>query len=158
MIVYDSENYNRDRAIPYCSYIYKQSKFSRKQKQDQSEKHYQNCLNDCFVFRGSECIDEMLDHFLSFKREAEKVKNKVVEYNLYLIAHNGSGFDSYVALKNLPQWRKVVTLTKNGAGSVSLKELNGYVNENKKILNKFISDVGELILRVVQEQLVLVIN
>ena len=38
----------------------------------------------------------MLDHVLSFKGEPKKVKNKNVENNLYLIAHNGSGFDSYV--------------------------------------------------------------
>ena len=30
----------------------------------------------------------MLDHVLSFKGEPKKVKNKIVEYNLYLIAHN----------------------------------------------------------------------
>ena len=36
----------------------------------------------------------MLDYVLSFKGEPKNVKNKIVEYNLYLIAHNGSGFDS----------------------------------------------------------------
>ena len=45
----------------------------------------------------------MLDHVLSFKGEPKKVKNKIFEYNLYLRAHNGSGFDSYVVLKKLPQ-------------------------------------------------------
>ena len=45
----------------------------------------------------------MLDRVLSFKGEPKKVKNKIVEYNLYLIAHNGSGFDSYVVLNNIPQ-------------------------------------------------------
>ena len=75
----------------------------------------------------------MLDHVLSFKGEPKKVKNKIVEYNLYLIAHNGSGFDSYVILNNLPQWRKVVKLNKSGAGIISLKIFNGYVDEKKKI-------------------------
>ena len=70
----------------------------------------------------------MLDHVLSFKGEAKKVKNNIVEYNLYLIAHNGSGFDSYVVLNNIPQWRSVVKLIKNGAGIVSLKIFNGYVD------------------------------
>ena len=45
----------------------------------------------------------MSDHVSSFKGEAKKVNNKIVEHNLYLIAHNGSGFDSYVELKNLTQ-------------------------------------------------------
>ena len=50
-----------------------------------------------------------------------------------MIAHNGSGFDSYVVLNNLPQWRSVVKLIKNGAGITSLKIFNGYVDEMKKI-------------------------
>ena len=75
----------------------------------------------------------MLDHVLSFKGEAKKVKNKIVENNLHLIAHNGSGFDSYLVLNNLLQWRSVVNSIKNGAGIVSLKLFNGYVDEKKKI-------------------------
>ena len=71
----------------------------------------------------------MLDHVLSFKEEPKKIKNKIVDYNLYLIAHNGSGFDSYVVLNNLPQWRSVVKPIKNGI--VSLKIFNGYVDEKK---------------------------
>ena len=50
-----------------------------------------------------------------------------------MIAHNGSGFDSYVVLNNLPQWRSVVKLIKNGRGIVSLKIFNGYVDQYKKI-------------------------
>ena len=73
------------------------------------------------------------------------MKNKIVEYNLYLITHTGSGFDSYVVLNNLPQWRSVVELIKNGAGIVSLKITNGYVDQNKKDLKTYISDVGEFI-------------
>ena len=49
------------------------------------------------------------------------------------MAHNGSGFDSYVVLNNLPQWRSVAKLIKNGAGIISLKIFNGYVDQNKKI-------------------------
>ena len=44
----------------------------------------------------------MLDHVLSLKGEPKKVNNRIVEYNLYLIAYKGSGFDSYVVLNNLP--------------------------------------------------------
>ena len=45
----------------------------------------------------------MLDYVLQFKGEPKKVSNRIVKYNLYLLAHNGSGFDSYVVLNNLPQ-------------------------------------------------------
>ena len=50
-----------------------------------------------------------------------------------MIAHNGSGFDKYVVLNNLPQWRSVVKLIKNGRGILSSKIFNGYVDGNKKI-------------------------
>ena len=97
----------------------------------------------------------MLDHVLSYKGEPKKVKNKIVEYNLYLIAHNGSDFDSYVVLNNLPQWRSVVKLIKNGAGIISLKIFNGYIDPVKKIpqyvhfrcgrvhINKSLRKIGE---------------
>ena len=62
------------------------------------------------------------------KEKVKKVKNKLVEYNRYLKAHNGSGFDSYVVITNLPQWRSVVNLIKNGAGIVSLKTFSGYID------------------------------
>ena len=75
----------------------------------------------------------MLDHVLSYKGEPKKVKKKIIEYNLYLIAQNGSGFDSFVVLNNLPKWRSVVKLIKKGAGIVSLQIFNGYIDPVKKI-------------------------
>ena len=65
-------------------------------------------------------------------KENQKSQNRIVEYILHLVAHNGSGFDSYVVLNNLPQWRSIVDFIKNGDGIVSLKIFNGYVDENKK--------------------------
>ena len=130
IVVYDLETFNKIRAVPYCSCIYKLSKISGKYHRDISEQDYQKSLNDCVVFKGTDCINEMLDHVLSFKGEPKKNQKKIVEYNLYLIAHNGSDFDSYVVLNNLPQWRSVVKAIKNGAGIVSLKIFNGYVDEN----------------------------
>ena len=132
IVFYDLETFNKIRAVPFCSCIYKLSKISGKYHRDMSKQQYQKCLNDCFVFKGTDCINEMLHHVLSFKGEPKKVKNKIVEYSLLLIAHNGNGFDSYVVLNNLPQWRSVVKLIKNGAGIVSLKIFNDYVDQNKK--------------------------
>ena len=71
----------------------------------------------------------MLDLVLSFKGEAKKVNNKIVEYNLYLIAHSESGFDSSVVLNNLAQRRCVVNSNKIGAGIVSFKIFIGYADE-----------------------------
>ena len=55
------------------------------------------------------------------KENQKTFDNKIAKYNLNLIAHKGSGFDSYVVLKNLRQWRTVFSLIKNGSGIVSLK-------------------------------------
>ena len=121
--------------------MYRLSKFSGKYNRDKTEKEYQKCLNVCIVLKGLNNFNEMLGHVLQFKEEAKRMNNKNVEYNLYLKAHEGSGFDSYVVLNNLPQWRTVVSLIKNGLGIVSLKIFNGYVDPIKKILQKFISDV-----------------
>ena len=49
-------------------------------------------------------------------------------------AHNESGFDSYVVLNNLPRWRSVVKLIKNGAVILSLRKFDGYTDEKKKNL------------------------
>ena len=95
-------------------------------------------MDACVVFEGGDCIHEMLEHVLLFKGEAKRIINKIVEYSLYLIDHNGSGLDSYVVLNNLSQWRSVVNLIKNGAVIASLKVFNGCVDENKKLPDMFI--------------------
>ena len=59
----------------------------------------------------------MLDFVLSFKGEPKKVNNRIVEYNLYLIVHNGSNFDIFVVINSLPQRRNVDSLIKNGERS-----------------------------------------
>ena len=79
IVVYDLETFNKIRVVPYCSCIYKLSKISGKYHRDISEERYQKCLNDCVVFKGADCTNEMLDHVLSFKGEPKKVKSKIVE-------------------------------------------------------------------------------
>ena len=71
IVVYHLETYNKDRVVPYCSCFYKVCKLSGKYNRDISEKN-QNCLNDCVVFKGTDCINGMLDHVLSSKKEAQK--------------------------------------------------------------------------------------
>ena len=82
IVVYDLETFNKDRAVPYCSLMYKLSKISGKYHRDISEQEYQKCLSDFVVFKGTDCINEMLDHVLSFKGEPKKIKNKMFQYNL----------------------------------------------------------------------------
>ena len=133
MIVFDKETFSTIKCVPYANYIYRLSKISGKYYRDISEKEYQKCLNDCIVFKGLDNINKMLDYVLQFKEEPKRINNKIVKYNLYLVAHKGSGFDSYVVLNDLPQWRRVVSLIKNGSGIVSLKIFNGFVDPVKKI-------------------------
>ena len=131
--VYDLETFNNVRTVPYYKCINTLSQISCKYHRDITEKEYEKCKKDCVVFKGTDCNNELLDCVLLLKGEVKKINNKIVEYNLYLIAHNGSGFGSYVVLNILPQWRSVVKLIKKGAGNISLKIFNGYVDEEKKV-------------------------
>ena len=61
-------------------------------------------------------------------KENQTKQKKLFNFNLYLIAHNGSGFDSYVVSYNLPQCRSVIKLIKSGAGIISFKIFKGDVD------------------------------
>ena len=68
-----------------------------------------------------------------FKGEPRYIFNKngkftLSEYELKMIAHNGSGFDSYIILNNLPEWCSIVNMIKTGKGIISLKIHNGNVD------------------------------
>ena len=125
MIVYDTETFNTDRAVSYSFCIYKLSRISSKYTRDTGQQKYENCRKDCFVLKGTDCINDMLYNTLEFKGEAERVKNKIGNFNYYLLAQKGSCFDGYVVINNLHQWRTIVSLIKNGSGIVSLKKFNG---------------------------------
>ena len=68
----------------------------------------------------------------------KKMKDKIVEYNLQLHAHNGSGFDTWIILNNLPCNKRIVDIIKNGRGIISMKLLKGYIQNNKKQIPQYI--------------------
>ena len=103
MIFYDIETLSGDKVAPNKVCLYKLGKISSKYHQDITEKEYQKYLDDCVVFKGTNSIIEMLDFVFRFKGEHKKLKNEFVEKKLYLLAHKGTGFDSYVVLNSLPQ-------------------------------------------------------
>ena len=73
------------------------------------------------------------------KREEHKVKKgKVLEYNLQLHAHNGSGFDTWVVLNNLSCDIGFVNINKNGKGTIELKVFKGYIEKNKKQIPQYL--------------------
>ena len=54
----------------------------------------------------------MLDYTIKLKNEARKVKNKVLEYERQMHAHNGSGFETGIILNNLTCERRIVNSIK----------------------------------------------
>ena len=54
----------------------------------------------------------------------------MLEYNLQLHAHSGSGFDTWIVLNNLPCDKRIVNIIKNGKGIIEMKIFNGYI-QNK---------------------------
>ena len=54
-------------------------------------------------------------------------------------AHNGSGFDTWIILNNLPCDKHIVgDIIKNGKGIISLKVFNGYINKNNKQIPQYL--------------------
>ena len=101
-IVYDLETHNTDRARPYNLTFYRLSKIAGRYERDPSGEELQKSINDTIAFGGDNCINNALDFCLKLKGEERIVKIKIVEYNLQMHAHNGSGFDTWIILNNLP--------------------------------------------------------
>ena len=57
-----------------------------------------------YCFQRTFCFNERLDHVLEFKVEAKGIHYAIVNFIVYLITRNGSGFGSYFVLNILPQW------------------------------------------------------
>ena len=88
---------------------------------------------DTIAFDGDNCVEKALDFCLKSKRQENKdKKGKVLEYNLQLHAHTGSGFDTWIVLNNLPCDKRIVNIIKNGKAIIELKVFNGYFEKNKK--------------------------
>ena len=131
-IVYDLETHNTNRARPYNMTFYRLSKIASRYNRDPTLEEIQKSINDTIAFSGDNCIGNALDFLLKLKGEERKVNNKIVDYNLQLHAHNGSGFDSWIILNNLPCDKHIVDIIKNGKGIISLKIFNSYIEKNKK--------------------------
>ena len=127
-IVYDIETYSTDRARPYCISFYRLSKLAGRYNRELNPNELDKCRKDTIVFDGDDCIEKALDFCLKLKEERRTSLNfKIVEYNLHLHAHNGSGFDTWIILNNLPCDRHIVgDIIKNAKGIIELKVFNGY--------------------------------
>ena len=105
--------------------LYRLSKLAGRYNRDLTPDELDKCRKDTIVFDGDNCVEKALDFCLKLKEE-RKVKNKIVEYNLQLQANNGSGFDTWIKLNNLPCDKDIVgDSIKNGKGIIELKVFNG---------------------------------
>ena len=139
LIVYDLETQNTDRARPYNMTFYRLSKIAGRFERDPTQEELQKPIQDTIAFSGDNCINNALDFCLKLKGEERKVKNKIVEYNLQMHAHNGSGFDTRIILNNLPCDKHIVgDIIKNGKGIFSLKVFNVYIEKNKKQIPQYL--------------------
>ena len=131
-VVHNLETFNTDKAVPYTNCIYRLGKISGKNNRDTIQRENEKCRRDCIVFKGTDSVNEILDYALQLKGESKRNNDKFVKNILYLLAHTGSGFDSYVVSNKSPQWKTVVSLIKNGSRIVSLKIFNGYEDQAEK--------------------------
>ena len=137
-IVYDLETYNADRARAYNMTFYRLSKIAGRYDRDPTSEELQKSIKDTKAFAGDDCINNALDCLLKLKGEEQKGKNKIVEYNLQLHAHNGSGFDTWIILNNLRCDKHIVDIIKNGKGIIELKIFNGLIYKNKKRIPQYL--------------------
>ena len=137
-IVYDLETYSADRAHPYNMTFYRLSKIAGRYERDPTQEELQKSYNNTIAFSGDNCINDALDYCLKLKGEERKVKNKIVEYNLQMHSHNGSGFDTWIILNNLPCDKHIVDIIKNGKGIIELKVFNGLIHKNNKQIPQYL--------------------
>ena len=131
-IVYDLETHNIYKTRPYCISFYRLSKISGRYGRDQAREELAKCKKDTIALDGDICVEKVLDFCLKLKGEERKVKNKIVEFNLQLQTHNGSGFDTSIVLNNLPCDKHIVDKIKNRKSIIELKVFTGYIEKNKK--------------------------
>ena len=135
-IVYDLEKHKGNRARAYCISFYRIRKICARYGRDQTCEELDERKKHTIVFDGDNCVGNALAFLLKLKGEERKVKNILVEYNLQLHPHNGSGFDARIILNNLSCDKHFVDINKNRKGIISLKIFNIYI---KKMKSKFLN-------------------
>ena len=131
-IAYDLGTRNEDRARPYNMKFYSLSKIAGRYERGPTQEELKKSINDTISFEGDNYIGNALDFLLKFKGEERKVNIKYIENNLQLHAHNGSGFDTWIMLNNVPCDKHIVDNIKNGKGLIYMRVFNGYIQNNKK--------------------------
>ena len=131
-VLYDLQTHNTDRERPYNKTFYRLSKLAGRYNRDLTPYEYEKCKNDILVFVCDDCITKALDFLLILKKEERKTENKIVESNLQLHAHNGSGFDTWIISNNHPCDKHIVNINKNGKSIFSIKFCNGLLHNGRR--------------------------
>ena len=76
IIVYDLETFNKIRAVPYCSCLYKLNKVSGKCQRDMTGQKFQKCLNDCGFLNELIVLMKCQIMFYHPKENQKNSKNK----------------------------------------------------------------------------------
>ena len=137
-ITCDLKAHNTDRARPYVFFFYRLSKLAGKYNRDLTPDEIQKRINGTIAFDGDICLSKALDFCLKLKGEERKVKIILVEYNLQLHTHNGSGFDKWVVLNNLDCDKRIVNINKNSKGVIEMKVFNGCIKKIKKQIPQYL--------------------
>ena len=138
-ITYDLETHNTDRARPYVFCFYRLSKLAGRYNRDLIIDELEKCKKDTIALDRDNCVEKALDFCLKTKGEKYKdKKGKVLEYNLQLHAHNGSGFDTSIVLNDLPCDKRFVNIIKNGKSIIELKVFNRYIEKSEKHLPQYL--------------------
>ena len=114
------------------------SKLAGRYYRDLTPSELEKCRNDTIAFDGDNCVSKTLDFCLKLKGEERNVQNKIVEYNLQLHAHNGSGFDTWIVINSLNCDKRIVNIIKNGKGIIEMKVFNGYNEKNRKQIPQYL--------------------
>ena len=96
-VTYDLETHNTDRARPYAFCFQRINKLTGRYNRDLTPHELEKCKKNTIAFDGDSCVGNASDFCLKLKEEERKDnKNTILEYNLQLHAHNGSGFDTWI--------------------------------------------------------------
>ena len=136
--VYDLETHNTDRVRPLNMIFYRLSKIAGRYERNPTQEELQKSIEDTIAFAGDNCIGNALDFCLKLKGEERKVKNKIIDFNLQMQPHNGSGFDTWIVLNNLPCDKHIVDIIKSGKGIIELKVFNGLIYKNNKQIPQYL--------------------
>ena len=98
---YDVETFHTNRAVSYWVSLYRSSKTASNYNRHLAPEKNRAAKKDTIAFDGTDSIYKMLDWVVALKGKPTKVRSKIVQYEVQIIAHIGSAFVTYVVLNSI---------------------------------------------------------